>query len=110
MARYHKFDMAIMEPPFSGHTASPEYAETAEADGYGAVVFDSASMMHLGPGGYVDCHEQEIKRLCKGDDSRRDAVKWAARREPSVARQAMLYALLAMRRILDHLLTVARAS
>ena len=53
--------------------------------------------MHHGPGGYVDCHEQEIKRLCKGDDSRRDAVKWAARREPSVARQAMLYALLARR-------------
>lgn len=96
LARYHKFDMAIMEPPFTFHRFT-EYAETAEADNYGAILFDSASMMHLGPGGYVDWHEREIKRLCKGDDGKRDAVKWAARREPSMARQAMLYALLARR-------------
>lgn len=96
LARYHKFDMAIMEPPFT-FARFTEYAETAEADGYGAVLFDSASMMHLGPGGYLDWHEREIKRLCKGDESKRDAVKWAARREPSLARQAMLYALLARR-------------
>lgn len=96
LARYHKFDLAIMEPPFT-FSRFTEYAETAEAEGYSAVLFDSASMMHLGPGGYVDWHEREIKRLCKGDETKRDGVKWAARREPSLARQAMLYALLARR-------------
>lgn len=96
LARYHKFDMVRMNPPYSyGRLA--EYAETAEAEGYGAILYDSASMMEVGPGGYRDFHEREIVRLCKGNPEKREAVKWAARREPSLARQSFLYSLLARR-------------
>ena len=96
LARYHKFEMARMEQPFRPIRFA-EYAETAEAEGYGALVIDSASMMHIGPGGYRDWHEREIQRLCKGNDGERGKHEWAARRAPSLDRQAMLYAMLQRR-------------
>lgn len=96
LARYHKFDMAVMGPPFRPSRFS-EYAETAEAEGYGAVLFDSGSMMHIGPGGYRDWHEQEVTRLSKGNEADRYKHEWSARRRPSEDRQAMLYALLQRR-------------
>lgn len=96
LARYHKFDMALMEPPFRP-TRFAEYAETAEADGYDALLIDSGSMMHVGPGGYRDWHEREIQRLTGGDEAKRKKMEWPARRAPSLDRQAMLYALLQRR-------------
>lgn len=96
LARYHKFDMAVMEPPFKPSRFA-EYAETAEAEGYGAVLFDSGSMMLIGPGGYRDWHSQEVTRLSKGIEADRAKHEWAARRRPSEDRQAMLYALLQRR-------------
>lgn len=96
LARYHKFEMAIMEPPFRPSRFA-EYAEVAEAEGFGAVLFDSGSMMHIGPGGYRDWHSQEVTRLSKGNDADRVKHDWPARRRPSEDRQAMLYALLQRR-------------
>jgi len=96
LARYHKFDMALMEPPFRPSRFA-EYAETAEAEGYGAILFDSGSMMHIGPGGYRDWHNQEVTRLSKGNEGDRHKHEWSARRRPSEDRQAMLYALLQRR-------------
>ena len=96
LARYHKFDLHIMEPPFRP-TRFAELAETAEAEGYNAILFDSGSMMQVGPGGYRDWHDQEVTRLSKGVENDRKKHEWPARRLPSLDRQEMLYRLLQRR-------------
>jgi hypothetical protein len=85
-----------MQPPFTP-TRFAEAAEVAEAEGYGALVIDSSSMMHVGPGGYRDWHRREVERMCKGDESKAIAMDYPARKAPSLDRQAMLYRMLQRR-------------
>lgn len=96
LRRHHEFDMDIMQPPFMP-TRIAEAAEVAESEGYGALVVDSTSMIHVGPGGYRDWHRQEVERMCKGDESKAIAMDYPARKKPSLDRQAMLYRLLQRR-------------
>jgi len=96
LRRHHEFDMDVMQPPFTPSLIA-EAAEAAEADGFGALVVDSMSMVHVGPGGYRDWHRQEVERMCKGDESKAIAMDWPARKRPSLDRQAMLYRLLQRR-------------
>jgi hypothetical protein len=96
LRRHHQFDLAIMDPPFTPSRFA-EAAEVAEAEGYGALVIDSASMLHVGPGGYRDWHQREVMRLSKGDESKFPQVDWPARKLPSLDRQNMLYRMLQRR-------------
>jgi len=96
LRRHHEFDMDVMQPPFTPSLIA-EAAEAAEADGYGALVVDSMSMIHVGPGGYRDWHRQEVERMCRGDESKAIAMDYPARKKPSLDRQAMLYRLLQRR-------------
>ena len=96
LRRHHEFDMDVMQPPFVPSLMA-EGAEAAEADGYDALVIDSASMFHVGPGGYRDWHRKEVERMCRGDESKAESVSWRARSKPSLDRQSMLYRLLQRR-------------
>jgi hypothetical protein len=96
LRRHHQFDMDIMEPPFTPSRFA-EAAEVAEAEGYGALLIDSSSMLHVGPGGYRDWHQREVMRLSKGDESKFAQVDWPARKLPSLDRQNMLYRMLQRR-------------
>jgi hypothetical protein len=96
LRRHHQFDMDIMEPPFTPSRFA-EAAEVAEAEGYGALLIDSTSMLHVGPGGYRDWHQREVVRLAKGDESKFAQFDWPARKRPSMDRQNMLYRMLQRR-------------
>jgi len=96
LRRHHQFDMDIMEPPFTPSRFA-EAAEVAEAEGYGALVIDSASMLHVGPGGYRDWHQREVVRLAKGVEEKFGQMDWPARKLPSLDRQNMLYRMLQRR-------------
>lgn len=107
LANHHNFDMQIMAAPFRPSRFAEE-AENAEVDGYDALVIDSASMLHVGPGGYRDWHQQEVTRVLERkkrfeaaldveDESEREKVSWSARRVPSLDRQDMLYRMLQRR-------------
>ena len=102
-----RFDSAIMPPPFRWSLVA-QRAEDAEAGGYDALVIDSTSMAHVGPGGYRDWVEDEVTRLLErkarntpgvdvADEFQRDTVRWMARRVPSVDRQDALYSFLQRR-------------
>jgi len=96
LARHHRFDMRVMQPPFHPLRFA-DAAEDAEADGYDCLVIDSFSMMHVGPGGYHAMHEAEMDRLAKGIEANREKMSWPAWRHPVRARQDMLYSLLQRR-------------
>ena len=96
LRRHHSFDLNIMDPPFTP-TRFAEAAEEAQAQGYGAILFDSASMLHVGPGGYRDWHRQEVERLAKGKEEDFQKFDWMARKAPSLDRQQMLYRMLQLR-------------
>src|SRR4029077_9595017 len=66
-ARYQPWDWIDFQPPFS-----PErYVDVLEAGkGYAAVVLDSGSHEFAGEGGLQYIHDETLKRLIKGDESK----------------------------------------
>jgi hypothetical protein len=70
----YDFDHGDLTAPFT-----PErYAEAiaaADAAGYPVIVVDSASHEYEGVGGVLEMQEEELARLMRGDESRREAVR-----------------------------------
>ena len=107
LAKFHRFDMLRMEPPFRWSRIAA-YAEEAEVQGADALVIDSASMGHVGPGGHRGWVEEEVDRMLAKkkrfekdldveDEGEREKVRWSARRAPSLDRQEALYSFLQRR-------------
>lgn len=99
------FDHGALAAPFEpGHYA--EAIAAADAEGYPVIVVDSASHEHAGEGGLLDMHEEELGRLTRGDDSRRDSMTMAAWINPKREHKRFVSKLLQVR---AHLILCFRA-
>jgi len=65
-------------------------AVSAQRAGAAVWVCDSFSHEHVGPGGVLDWHEEELHRLAGEDDAKRERVKMLAWVKPKVAHKHML--------------------
>jgi hypothetical protein len=68
----------------------------AAAQKPGAIIIDSLSHAHDGPGGFLEWHEEELDRLAGKDFQRRDKMNFAAWVKPKAGENAFRYALLEM--------------
>ena len=76
-----EFLHAPFQPPFS----PARYVEAIQAAvkaGAGAIIVDSTSHLHEGPGGVLEMHEQALDRMAGQDWGKRERVKFAAWIEP----------------------------
>lgn len=99
------FDVVDLGPPFRPE-AYQSAIEAAEKAGYPVIVIDSASHEHAGEGGLLDWHEEELDRLTRGDQSRRDAMNQLAWVAPKVAHKKWVQHLLQVK---AHLILCFRA-
>lgn len=60
----------------------------------GAIIIDSISHAHDGPGGFLEWHEEELDRMAGPDFKKRDRSNFAAWIKPKAAENAFRYALL----------------
>lgn len=68
-----KFKHYVFDPPFDPLSYA-ELLEQMVAEGISTAIIDSASHEHEGPGGVLDMHEAEVKRIGKGDKG--SATAW----------------------------------
>jgi hypothetical protein len=94
-AEHFKFLHLEFTPPFgSDRYAEAIKAAAAEAMG-GVVIVDSMSHEHEGPGGYLDYHEQEVKRLVdKGGFRNEMAAQIPAWNRPAQRRRLLINTIL----------------
>src|SRR5438128_1881313 len=100
-----EFDHGSLDAPFN----PARYAEAiaaADQAGYPVIVVDSASHEHVGEGGLLDMHEDELQRMTRGNDSRRDAMTMAAWINPKREHKRFVSDLL---RVRAHLILCFRA-
>lgn len=64
--------------------------------GAGVIIVDSMSHEHEGVGGLLDFQEQEVVRLSRGDERKREAVKMLAWGAPKAARRRLINRVLQM--------------
>jgi AAA domain-containing protein len=102
--RFH-FDHADLKSPFRPDAYADAIKQADEA-GYPAIVVDSFSHEHAGDGGLLDWHEEELERLARGDEARRERVKMTAWIKPKGAHRKMIQRLLQVR---AHLILCFRA-
>jgi hypothetical protein len=69
------------DPPFSPARYTEAF-ECAVADHASVIIIDSGSHEWEGEGGVLDLQEEEIKRLTRGDDDKRDRMKFASWARP----------------------------
>jgi hypothetical protein len=65
-------------------------AEAAQRAGAVVWICDSFTHEHTGPGGVLDYHEEELRRLAGEDDAKRERVKMLAWVKPKVEHKHML--------------------
>lgn len=88
------YETADLKPPYRPML----YTEAIEAVVKlqpGALIIDSCSHMHDGPGGMLDWHEQELDRMAGQDQAKRQKCTFAAWVKPKQAENEFIYALLA---------------
>lgn len=68
----------------------------AAAQKPGAIIIDSMSHAHDGPGGFLEWHEEELDRIAGKDFEKRDKSNFTAWIKPKTAENAFRYALLEM--------------
>lgn len=61
-----------------------------------ALIIDSCSHMHDGPGGLLEWHERELDRMAGTDYKKREKCTWAAWIKPKAAENAFIYAMLSL--------------
>jgi hypothetical protein len=104
-ADFFKFDHGTIRAPFRPDTYLEAILE-CDKRGYPAIVVDSFSHEHDGEGGLLDWHDEELDRLTRGDDGRRDAMNMKAWIAPKVSHKRMVQRLLQVR---AHLILCFRA-
>lgn len=83
--------------PFDPPHGSLDYLAALEfcvGRGAGVVIVDSMSHEHEGVGGLLDLHEQEVERLSRGNENKREAVKILAWGVPKANRRRLINVLL----------------
>jgi hypothetical protein len=102
-----EFDHGDLGEPFSPERYA-EGAAMAMRSGYGALIIDSMSHEHAGPGGVLEMHEDELTRLTKGstDYAYRDSMKMVAWIKPKMQHKAMVQRLLQLN---SHIIMCFRA-
>jgi hypothetical protein len=100
------FDHGDLVEPFS----PGRYADAAALSKkvkHDVLIVDSMSHEHAGPGGVLEMHEAELKRMVpNGDFARREAMKMAAWIKPKIEHKAMVQRLLQLN---SHLILCFRA-
>lgn len=99
------FDHADLRPPFRPSVYADAIHEADKA-GYPVIVVDSVSHEHAGEGGLLDWHEEELDRMTKGNDDRRDNCNMRAWVAPKGDHKKMVTRLLQVR---AHLILCFRA-
>lgn len=61
-----------------------------------ALIVDSCSHMHDGPGGLLEWHEKELDRMAGNDYKKREKCTWTAWIKPKAAENRFIYALLGL--------------
>lgn len=82
---------------FHGPFSPARYLAVCEAAvkaGAKTIVIDSLSHEHEGAGGVMEMHEAELDRLTRGDDSRRESMKFLAWAKPKAERRKLINTLL----------------
>jgi hypothetical protein len=59
-----------------------------------ALIIDSASHMHDGPGGFLEMHDEIAERMSGGDKAKKERVTWAAWIEPKRLENKFIYSML----------------
>jgi len=91
-----KYMACDIEPPYRP-TRYTEALEAAAAIEPGAVIVDSASHAHDGPGGVLEWHEEILDRMAGADIKQRQRSTFAAWVEPKAAENQFIYAMLGMK-------------
>lgn len=92
-----KFGFRIV--PFGAPFGPLEYLKAIEhcvKKGAKTIIVDSMSHEHEGPGGVLEMHEAEVKRLAKQWKTSEDAVKMSAWGKPKSERRRMINTILQM--------------
>lgn len=94
-ADHFKFLHAEFGAPFGSDRYADAIKEAAEAANGGVVIVDSMSHEHEGPGGYLDFHEQEVKRLVeKGGFKSEMKAQMPAWNKPAQRRRLLINTIL----------------
>lgn len=94
-ADHFKFMHLEFTPPFGSERYADALTAAAEAAKGGVVIVDSMSHEHEGPGGYLDYHEQEVKRLVeKGGFRNEMAAQIPAWNRPAQRRRLLINTVL----------------
>ena len=92
-----KYDKIDIYPPYTPaiYEEAVELAGKAKPD---AVIIDSASHLHDGPGGLLEYHEAELDRLCGKDapEWKRKKATWTAWIKPKAEENRFVYMMLAL--------------
>ena len=99
------FDHADLQPPFRPR-AYADAIKAADEAGYSVIVVDSFSHEHAGDGGLLDWHEEELERIAKDDNKKRESCKMTAWIKPKTDHKRMVSRLLQVR---AHLILCFRA-
>lgn len=84
-----------IEPPYGPDRYATAVMEI-ETQSPDALIIDSCSHMHDGPGGLLEWHEAELDRMAGQDYKKRERCTWAAWIKPKAAENAFIYALLGL--------------
>jgi hypothetical protein len=86
------FQHLSLKEPFNPHRFEAA-AVAAQKAGAAVWICDSFSHEHVGPGGVLDMFEAELTRMTKGDESKREALKYAAWIKPKMEHKHLLQRL-----------------
>ena len=100
------FDHCDFQPPFKPSRYA-EFINEADALGYGAIIIDSMSHEHEGPGGVLDWHSQELDRMAGDDYGKRERCSQAAWIKPKAQRNALIH--FCLQRTKAHIILCFRA-
>lgn len=94
-AEKFSYDACDILPPYAPER-STEALQAASALNPGALILDSASHMHDGPGGLLEQHEEELTRMAGNDYKKRDKCNFAAWIRPKAAENKFIYTMLGL--------------
>lgn len=87
-----KYVACDLVPPYRYAMYEEVLREAAKRDP-GAIIIDSMSHAHDGPGGFLEWHEEELDRMAGSDFKKRDKANFTAWIRPKAAENSFRYAL-----------------
>jgi AAA domain len=105
-ADFFHFEHGNLRPPFRPANYL-EAIQACAAAGHQVIVVDSFSHEHEGEGGLNEWHDEELERLARGNDERRDKLNLKAWIVPKTEHRKMMQRLL---QVQAHIILCMRAS